>query len=96
MSTFIGKILVIVIASVSLIFLGISTVAFSTARDWTKATQGLQKKVADLKKDLQKFSEDQDKAKKVLADAKTALATETKGINARIASTQRRKQARYR
>ena len=45
MSTFIGKILVIVIASVALLFLGISTVAFSTARDWTKATAGLQKKV---------------------------------------------------
>lgn len=83
MSTFIGRILVIVITSVSLLFLGISTVAFSTARDWTKATQGLQKKVTDLKKDLQKLQDDQDKAKKVLDDAKAALAAETKSLNTR-------------
>ena len=88
MSTFIGRILVIVIASVALLFLGISTVAFSTARDWTKATQGLQKKVTDLKKDLQKFQEDQDKAKKVLDDAKVALATETKAVTTRLSAIQ--------
>jgi chromosome segregation ATPase len=86
MSTFIGRILVIVITSVTLLFLGISTVAFSTARDWTKATQGLQKKVTDLKKDVQKLQEDQDKAKKVLDDAKAALTAETKTVNVRIAA----------
>jgi Sec-independent protein translocase protein TatA len=86
MSTSIGKILVIVIASVALLFLGISTVAFSTARDWTKATQGLQKKVTDLKKDLQTAQDDQDKAKKVLEDAKAALAAETKTVNTRLSA----------
>jgi chromosome segregation ATPase len=86
MSTFIGRILVIVITSVSLLFLGISTVAFSTARDWTKATQGLQKKVTELKKDLQKFQDDQEKAKKVLDDANAALATETKTLNTRLSA----------
>jgi uncharacterized coiled-coil DUF342 family protein len=86
MSTFIGKILVIVIASVALLFLGISTVAFSTARDWTKATQGLQKKVTDLKKDVQTAQDDQDKAKKVLEDAKAALAVETKTVNTRLSA----------
>jgi chromosome segregation ATPase len=86
MSTFIGRILVIVIASVSVLFLGISTVAFSTARDWTKATQGLQKKVGELKKDLQTAQEDQDKAKKVLEDAKAALAAETKTVNTRLSA----------
>src|ERR1700733_15429749 len=86
MSTFIGRILVIVITSVSLLFLGISTVAFSTARDWTKATQGLQKKVTDLKKDLQKLKDDQDKAKTILDDAKVAHAAETKGLNTRLAA----------
>ena len=88
MSTFIGRILVIVITSVALLFLGISTVAFSTARDWTKATQGLQKKVTDLKKDLQKLKDDQDKAKKILDDAKVAQATEPKGVNTRLAAIQ--------
>ena len=86
MSTFIGRILVIVITAVSLLFLGISTVAFSTASDWTKATQGLQKKVTDLKKDFQRLQEDQDKAKKALDDAKVALATETKSVNTRISA----------
>jgi chromosome segregation ATPase len=86
MSTFIGRILVTVIACVALLFLGISTVAFSTARDWTKATSGLQKKVTELKKDLQKLQDDQEKAKKVLEDAKVALAAETKAVNARLSA----------
>jgi chromosome segregation ATPase len=86
MSTFIGRILVIVITSVSLLFLGISTVAFSTARDWTKATQSLQKRVTELKKDFQKLQDDQEKDKKILEDANVALATETKTINTRVAT----------
>ena len=37
--TFVGKILVIVIMIFAVIFLGISTVVFSTSTDWKKATE---------------------------------------------------------
>ena len=43
--TFVGKILVIAIMAFSLLFLGISTVAFTTAKNWMAATQAEQKKV---------------------------------------------------
>ena len=37
--TFVGKILVIVIMAFSLLFLGFSTVAFVTTRNWKTATE---------------------------------------------------------
>ncbi len=84
MSTFIGKILVIVITSVSLLFLGISTVAYSTARNWQTATVAEQKKVDELKKKLAAVQSDAEVAKKALEDAKTSLAAETKGLGAKL------------
>jgi len=51
--TFVGKILVIVIMAFSLIFLGISTVVFTTARNWRTATEEQKKKVSDLTKKTQ-------------------------------------------
>ncbi len=50
--TFVGRILVILIMIFSLIFLGLSTVAFSTAKNWKTATQDERKKVDELKKKL--------------------------------------------
>ena len=52
MTTFIGKILVIVITCVSLLFLGMSTVAYSTARDWPKVISAESAKVKVLKDKL--------------------------------------------
>lgn len=46
--TFVGKILVIVIMAFALMFLGISTVVFTTATNWRKATEDQKKKVAEL------------------------------------------------
>jgi chromosome segregation ATPase len=86
MSTFIGKILVIVITCVSLLFLGISTVAYSTARDWPKAISAESAKVKVLKDKLSALQQDSDVAKKVLDDAKAALASETKRLNARLSA----------
>lgn len=86
MSTFIGKILVIVITCVSLIFLGISTVAYATARDWPKAISAESAKVKVLKDKLQALQAESDVVKKVLDDAKAALASETKRISARISA----------
>jgi chromosome segregation ATPase len=84
--TFYGRILVIVIMAVSLIFLGISTVVFTTSKNWLTATKDVQKKVDDLKKKIQESQGIAETAKKVLEDAKTALATETKNLNARLAA----------
>ena len=50
--TYVGKILVIVIMAFSLIFLGISTVVFTTAKNWKTATEEQKKKVGDLTKKL--------------------------------------------
>jgi multidrug efflux pump subunit AcrA (membrane-fusion protein) len=46
--TFVGKILVIVIMAFALMFLGISTVVFTTATNWRKATEDQKKKVSEL------------------------------------------------
>ena len=42
--TFVGKILVIVIMAFALLFLGISTVVFSTHTNWKTATEAEKKK----------------------------------------------------
>jgi ABC-type Na+ efflux pump permease subunit len=48
--TFVGKILVIVIMAFALMFLGISTVVFTTATNWKEATTKAKLQVADLQK----------------------------------------------
>jgi len=48
--TFVGKILVIVIMAFSLMFLGISTVVFTTATNWKAATTAAKAQVAELQK----------------------------------------------
>ncbi len=46
--TYVGKILVIVIMALSLVFLGISTSVFTTVRNWKTATDEQKKKVSEL------------------------------------------------
>ena len=60
--TFAGKILVIVIMAMSLVFLGISTVSLTTATDWktaiarqNKANQEIQAQLTTAQGDLQNF-----------------------------------------
>jgi chromosome segregation ATPase len=84
--TFVGKILVIVIMAFSLLFLGISTVVFTTSKNWLTATRDEQKKVDDLKKKLQDAQAVSDAAKKGLEDAKAAFEAETKTLTNRLAS----------
>ena len=64
--TFVGKILVIVIMAFSLIFLGISTVVFTTAKNWRTATEEQKKKVSDLTKKLNDAQAAVDASKKDL------------------------------
>jgi DNA polymerase III alpha subunit (gram-positive type) len=66
--TFVGKILVILIMAFSLVFLGVSTVVFSTANNWKTQSEVLTKKTQELKKSL-------DSAKAQLALAETQLKT---------------------
>ena len=70
--TFVGKILVIVIMAFSLLFLGISTVVFSTATNWKKATEDEKKKVTALEGTNSGLQADVDAAKQELEKAKTA------------------------
>jgi chromosome segregation ATPase len=66
--TFVGKILVIVVMALSLVFLGISAVAVSTAKNW--------KKLADAKGQV-------DIASKTLEDAKSQFDQEKKTLDVR-------------
>jgi hypothetical protein len=64
--TFVGKILVIVIAALSLLFLGISTVVFTTHTNWKEATRKEQQKVGELQKKNTDLASALDAAKKDL------------------------------
>jgi septal ring factor EnvC (AmiA/AmiB activator) len=82
--THVGKILVLVIMAFSLLFLGISTVVFSTAKNWKTATEEQKKEVEKVKQKLSDAQAKADAAKKELADAQGAAAEATKQLNNRI------------
>ena len=84
--TFVGKILVIVIMAFALLFLGISTVVFSTAKNWMVATKAEQAKVDDLNKKLNDAKAGVDAAKKGLEDAKSQFDQEKKSLDNRLAT----------
>ncbi|MGA8350680.1 MAG: hypothetical protein WB773_23010 [Isosphaeraceae bacterium] len=82
--TFVGKILVIVIMAFSLIFLGISTVVFTTAKNWRSATEEQKKKVSDLTKKLNDARAAVDASKKDLDAAKANYDALSKKLNNQI------------
>jgi septal ring factor EnvC (AmiA/AmiB activator) len=82
--THVGKILVLVIMAFSLLFLGISTVVFSTAKNWKTATEEQKKEVEKVKQKLSEAQAKADEAKKQLTDTQTAAAEVTKQLNNRI------------
>jgi chromosome segregation ATPase len=82
--TFIGKILVIVIVAVSLIFLGISGVALSTAKGWTALIQKEQTTVRELQKKLTDAKAVAEADRTALADAKAQFEQEKKSLDARL------------
>jgi hypothetical protein len=84
--TFVGRILVIVIMIFAVIFLGISTVVYSTAKNWKTATQEQMKKVDELKKKLADAQAQKDAAAKGLEDAKNRFDAESKNLNNQISS----------
>jgi hypothetical protein len=84
--TFVGKILVIVIMAFSLLFLGISSVVFTTSKNWMTATKEEKQKVDDLKKKLVDAQAVSDSNKKLLDDAKGSFDALAKQLNSRIAA----------
>jgi hypothetical protein len=82
--TFVGKILVIVIMAFSLLFLGISTVVFTTSKNWVTATKDEKQKVDDLKKKLNDATAEADAAKKEREDAKSSYDALAKGLDSKI------------
>ncbi|WP_406693429.1 hypothetical protein V5E97_20605 [Singulisphaera sp. Ch08] len=81
--TFVGKILVIVIMAFSLMFLGISTVVFTTAQNWKAATTAAKAQVAEL----QKKNSDATAAINTLKGDLTKAQTEHKEAVKRLDST---------
>jgi len=83
--TFVGKILVIVIMAFSLIFLGISTVVFTTAKNWRTATEEQKNKVIDpLTKKLNDARAAVEAANKDLDSAKASYEALSKNLNNQI------------
>ena len=88
--TQVGKILVMVIMAFSLMFLGISTVVFSTSKNWKGATKAEQKKVEDLKKKLKDAAGKSEAAKKNLEEAKGQLDADDQALEASSARSRTR------
>jgi antitoxin component HigA of HigAB toxin-antitoxin module len=86
--TFVGKILVIVIMAFSLLFLALSTVVFTTSRNWKVATAKEKEDVVKLKKKVQDAQAVADAAKKGLEDAKVAHAAQEKVFSSTLTNLQ--------
>jgi len=70
--TFVGRILVLVITGLALVFLGVSTVVFTTATNWKQATEAEKKKVGELQNKTRDLTAELDLAKTELAKAQGA------------------------
>jgi predicted nucleic acid-binding Zn-ribbon protein len=67
--TFVGRILVLVITALALVFLGVSTVVFTTATNWKQETEKQKKSVSDLQTKVRDLSAQLDESKKSYAAA---------------------------
>lgn len=81
--TFVGKILVILIMAFSLVFLGVSTVVFTTATNWKTVTE-------KQKGDMQKLQTQLASAKEQAKIAQTQLETATKDHQKAVAEKETR------
>ena len=84
--TFVGKILVITIMVFALVFLALSTVVFTTSKNWMVATKNEQTKVEDLKKKLNDAKAASEASKKGLEDAKAKYDQVKKSLENDLAS----------
>jgi uncharacterized protein YlxW (UPF0749 family) len=84
--TQVGKILVLVIMAFSLMFLGISTMVFTTSKNWQQETKKKADEVNKIKKSLQDEQARVAEAKKQFEDAKTYADQEKKKLDSRIST----------
>jgi hypothetical protein len=84
--TFVGRILVLVITALALVFLGVSTVVFTTASNWKEAKEAETKKVQKLQNDVRDLAAQQDAYKKENAAALATHKAELKREQEKIAS----------
>jgi len=84
--TFVGKILVIVIMAFALLFLGISTVVFTTHTNWKDATGAQKKKVDELSKKNNDLNASLEVAKNDLAKAQSDHKAATDTLEKRVAA----------
>src|SRR5512135_1841876 len=84
--TFVGKILVIVIMAFALLFLGISTVVFTTATDWKLETERQRAEVRKLQDKNRDATAALEAAKRDLAAAKASHEAAEKVLENRIAA----------
>jgi len=84
--TYVGKILVIVIMAFALMFLGISTVVFTTAANWKDLTAKEKAKVADLSKKNSDAAAALDALKKDLEAATKTAAQQQQALENKIAA----------
>lgn len=82
--TFVGKILVIVIMVFSLFFLAVSTVVFSTQKNWKDETAKLKTQITDLNKKKSDSDALAKKAETDLAAAKDEFDQQTKVLKAQV------------
>jgi hypothetical protein len=82
--TQVGKILVLVIMAFSLMFLGISTMVFTTSKNWKTETQKKAEEVSKIKKALADEQARVAEAKKNWDDAKAYAEQEKKALDSRI------------
>jgi chromosome segregation ATPase len=84
--TFVGKILVILIMAFSLVFLGVSTVVFSTATNWKGKSEKQNEEITKLKTQLRDAQTKVTLAEGQLKTAKEEHATQIKDKDLKIAS----------
>jgi chromosome segregation ATPase len=86
--TFVGRILVLVITALSLVFLGVSTVVFSTATNWKQATEKLRKDVSEQQSKANDLKSQLDAAKKDYTAAQAAHKVAMKQQEDKVAQLQ--------
>lgn len=84
--TTVGKILVVFIMGFSLVLGAISTMVFTTSKNWKDATQAERKKVGDLTAQLRDANARTEAAQKDLDAQKAAFDAQAKLLNDKIAS----------
>jgi hypothetical protein len=84
--TFVGKILVVVIMAFSLLFLGITSVVFTTERNWRDARTEAIKKIDELKRKTEASVAERESARKELENAKAAHEAAEKQLADRISA----------